>query len=52
LNKMEVVLKQEEDTIGLLRAKAQELMEKAKELYAAAEAHADANIKTQEDLNG
>jgi hypothetical protein len=49
---MEVVLKQEEVTIGLLRAKAQELMEKAKELYTAAEACADANIKTQEDLNG
>jgi hypothetical protein len=52
LNKMEVMLKQEEVTISLLDAQAQELMEKAKELYIAAEACSDANIKAQEDLNG
>jgi hypothetical protein len=48
---MEVVLKQEV-TINLLDAQAQELMEKAKELYIAAEARSNANIKAQEDLNG
>jgi hypothetical protein len=51
LDKMEVVFK-EEVTIGLLDAQARELMEKAKELYAAAEARANANIKMQEDHNG
>jgi hypothetical protein len=50
LDKMEGVLK--EVAIGLLDAQAQELMEKSKELYATAEARADANIKMQEDLNG
>jgi hypothetical protein len=52
LNKMEVVLKQEEVIIGLLDAQAKGLMEKAKDLYANVEAHADATIKQQEDLNG
>jgi hypothetical protein len=48
---MEVMLKQEEIAIGLLDAQAQELMEKAKELYAAAEACGEVNIKAQEVLN-
>jgi leucyl aminopeptidase (aminopeptidase T) len=48
---MEVMLKQEEIIIGLLNTEVEELMEKAKELYAAAEAGVDTNIKTQEDLN-
>jgi hypothetical protein len=52
LNKMETMLNQEEVTISLLDVEAQELMEKAKELYATAEARTDANLKTQEDLNG
>jgi hypothetical protein len=52
LNKMEDMLKQEEIAIGLLNTEAEELMEKVKELYAVAEARANANIKTQGDLNG
>jgi hypothetical protein len=52
LNKMEVMLNQEEVAIGLLDAQGQTLMEKAKDLYANVEAHADATIKQQEDLNG
>jgi hypothetical protein len=51
LSKMEAVLKQEEVTIGLLDAQDQELMEKAKELSAVAEACGEANIKAKEDLN-
>jgi hypothetical protein len=49
---METLLNQEEVTISLLDVEAQELMEKAKELYATAEARTDANLKMQEDLNG
>jgi hypothetical protein len=45
LNKMEVVLKQEEIAIGLLNIEAEEPMEKGKELYATTRARADANIK-------
>jgi hypothetical protein len=52
LNKMEVVLKQEEVIIVLLDAQAKGLMEKAKDLYANVEARVDATIKQQEDLNG
>jgi hypothetical protein len=52
LNKMEVMLNQEEVAIGLLDAQGQTLMEKAKDLYVNVEAHADATIKQQEDLNG
>jgi hypothetical protein len=44
LSKMEAVLKPEEVTIGLLDTQAQELMEKAKDLFAAAKAHGEANI--------
>jgi hypothetical protein len=44
---MEAVLKQEEVTIGLLDAQAQELMEKAKELFTVAEACGEANIKAK-----
>jgi hypothetical protein len=51
-NKMEVVLKQEEVSIGMLDAQAKGLMEKAKDLYADAEARVDATIKQQEELNG
>jgi hypothetical protein len=51
LDKKEALLAEEEITIGLLDAKAQEMMDGAKELYATAEACADANIKVQEDLN-
>jgi hypothetical protein len=47
---MELLLNQEQ--VGLLGAKAQKLLEDAKELYAKAEACADATIKQQEDLNG
>jgi predicted nucleic acid-binding Zn-ribbon protein len=36
----------------MLDVQAQKLMEKAKELYADAEARADATIKAWEDLNG
>jgi hypothetical protein len=49
---MELLLNQEQVIIGLLGAKAQKLLEDAKELYAKAEACADATIKQQEDLNG
>jgi hypothetical protein len=51
LSKMEAMVKQEEVTIGVLDAQAQELMEKAKELFVAAEARGEANIKAREDLN-
>jgi hypothetical protein len=50
IHKMELLLNQEQ--VGLLGAKAQKLLEDAKELYAKAEACADATIKQQEDLNG
>jgi hypothetical protein len=49
---MELLLNQEQVTISLLDAQAQKLMENAKELYVEAEAHVDATIKQQEDLNG
>jgi hypothetical protein len=54
LEKMELLLNQEQVAIGLFDAKAQKLMEDAKELYAEAEveAHANTTIKQQEDLNG
>jgi FtsZ-binding cell division protein ZapB len=48
---MEVVLQQDHIAISLLDAEVQELIEKANELYAAAEAHGEANIMAQEDLN-
>jgi hypothetical protein len=49
---MELLLNQEQVAISLLDAQAQKLMENFKELYVEAEAHADATIKQQEDLNG
>jgi FtsZ-binding cell division protein ZapB len=48
---MEVVFQQDHIAIGLLDAEVQELIEKANELYAVAEAHGEANIMAQEDLN-
>jgi hypothetical protein len=51
LTKIEGMLKQKEVSISLLNAQAEELLEKAKELYTTGEAHANANIKMQEDLN-
>jgi hypothetical protein len=51
LDEVELVLNQERLAIGLLDAKAQELMSGAKELYAVAEACGEANIRAQEDLN-
>jgi hypothetical protein len=47
LDKMELLLNQEQVSIDLLDAKAQKLMEKAIELYANAEAYADATIKSR-----
>jgi hypothetical protein len=49
---MELLLNQQQVTISLLDAQAQKLMENAKELYMEAEAHVDATIKQQQDLNG
>jgi hypothetical protein len=43
MDKMEVLLNQEQVTTGLLNSKAEKLMEDAKELYAEAEAEARAN---------
>jgi hypothetical protein len=50
LSKMEAMLNHEEVTIYVLDAQAQELMEKAKQMFAAAEGHGEANIKAQENL--
>jgi hypothetical protein len=50
LSKMEAMLNHEEVTICVLDAQAQELMEKAKQMFAAAEGHGEANIKAQENL--
>jgi hypothetical protein len=51
LDEVELILNQERLAIGLLDAKAQELMSGAKELYVVAEACGEANIRAQEDLN-
>jgi chromosome segregation ATPase len=45
------LLEEKENAIGELDAKTQKLMDDTKELYATVEAHTDANIKVQEDLN-
>jgi hypothetical protein len=47
---MEDLLKEEQVAISILDYKAQKLLKDAKELHAAAEARANANIKLQEDL--
>jgi hypothetical protein len=48
---VEPLLNQKQVAIGLLDAKAQELIVGAKLLYAAVMAHGKASIKAQEDLN-
>jgi hypothetical protein len=51
LDEMEDLLNQEQVAIGVLDAKAHELLEDAKELHVEAKACANTNIKLQEDLN-
>jgi hypothetical protein len=50
MDKMELLLNQEQVAIDLLDAKAKKLMDSAKELYADAEAHAEAIIKQEEEM--
>jgi uncharacterized protein (DUF3084 family) len=51
LDAVEDLLKEDQVTIGVLDQKAQKHLTNTEEIHATAEAHANTNIKLQEDLN-